>query len=140
MELGAPAVPRLVLQPREQPVGEAAAAGALGGHEVVDVHVLPPREVLVDTEAGHGGGLLGAVLEGADQPVAGGPLALGGLAGGGPPAPRGGAGGPLALVDLAGEGLRAPVVRAQLEQRTGGEVGLAGAELADGHARNASAA
>src|SRR3954449_2152669 len=119
MELGAPAVPRLLLQPGEQPVREAAAAGVLGGHEVVDVEVLPPREVLVDAEAGDSRGHLGAVLEGADQPVAGGPLAL---------------------VDLAGERLRAAVVRAQLEQRAGGEVGLAGAELADGHARNASAA
>ena len=118
MELGAPAVPRLLLQPGEQPVGEAAAAGALGGHEVVDVEVLPPREVLVDAEAGDGGGLLGAVFDGADEPVAGRPLAL----------------------DLARERLRAPVVRAQLQQRARGEVGLAGAELTDGHARNASAA
>ena len=62
---------------------------------------------------------LGAVLEGADQAVAGRPLAL---------------------VDLADERLRAPVVRPQLQQRARGEVGLAGAELADGHARNASAA
>jgi hypothetical protein len=71
--------------------------------------VLPPREELVDAEARDGGGLLGAVLEGADQPVAGRPLAL---------------------VDLAGRAPRAPVVRAQLEQGSGGEEGLAGAELA----------
>ncbi len=58
MELGAPAAARLVLQPGEQAVGQAAAAVALGGDEVVDVEVLAPGEELVDAEAGDGRGLL----------------------------------------------------------------------------------
>src|SRR4051812_34713433 len=93
VELGAAAGPRLVLEPGEQAVGVAAAAGGFGGDEVVDVQVLAPREELVDAEARHGGGLRVAVREGADQPVARRSEAL---------------------VDPADELLRAPVVRAQL--------------------------
>ena len=67
VELRAAAAPRLVLQPREQAVGEAAAAVRLGGDEVVDVEVAAPGEELVDAEARDGGGLLGAVLERAER-------------------------------------------------------------------------
>ena len=112
MELGAAAVPRLVLEPGEQPVGEAAAAVVLGGDEVVDVEVAAPGEVLVDAEAGDGGGLLGAVVEGADQPVAGGRWRSS---------------------TWLDERLGAPEPRPELQQRARGEVGLAGAEFANGH-------
>ena len=70
VELGAPAVARLVLEPGEQAVRQAAAAVAVGGDEVVDVEVLAPGEELVDAEARDRGGFRVAVLEGADQAVA----------------------------------------------------------------------
>ena len=70
VELRAAGLPRLLLEPREQPVGVALAAVRRGGDEVVDVEVLLPGEELVDAEARDRGGLLVAVGEDADQPVA----------------------------------------------------------------------
>ena len=99
-------------------VGGATAAVALGGDEVVDVEVVAPGEHLVDAEARHRGGLLGAVLERAGEPVTG-------RHAGARRSPD--------------ERLRAGVVPPQLEQGASGEVGLAGAELADDHGRDVSA-
>ena len=70
MELRAAGLPRLLLEPGEQAVRVALPAVRRGGDEVVDVEVLAPGEELVDAEAGDGGGLLVAVVEDADEPVA----------------------------------------------------------------------
>src|SRR4051794_28976273 len=119
VQLGAARPARLGLQPGKEPVGVAAPAVPLRGDEVVDVEVPAPGEELADAEAGHGGRLPLVLVERPGEP---------------------GARRALALVDLADERLRAPERGPQLEQRAGGEGGLAASELADGHPRDARTA
>lgn len=70
VQLMAAAAPGLLMEPAHQPIGMAAPAQRRPGDQVVDVEEPPPREALADEEAGRGGGILLAGLEGGDQAVA----------------------------------------------------------------------
>src|SRR4051794_41531596 len=109
MQLLAARAARLLRKPAHERSAVPAPAPVGPRDEVVDVEVAAPREVLLDAEAGDGGRIVLAGLEGADEAVAGGALAVG----------------------ERGERLGRRALRAQLEQGTGGAERLALGDLSD---------
>src|SRR4051794_39816692 len=112
MQLLAAGAARLLRQPAHERGAVPAPAAVRAGDEVVDVEVAAPREVLLDAEAGDGRRVVLAGLEGADEAIAGGALAVG----------------------ERGERLGRRALRAQLQQGAGGAQRLALGDLSDvGH-------
>ncbi len=105
---------RRVLHPRQDRVGVAAAAQRGARDEVVDIEEPPPGEVFTDAKPGDRGGVWVAAFKGCRQAVAKSAL----------------------RVDLRDEFVGRTDVRAELEQREGCAMRLAGLELTDlGHRR-----